>query len=176
MHTNHGIRVSSFTEFFRSEVSYVHRTLARLGVASSDLEDGVQEVFLSVHRHWAGRDPTRPIRPWLFAFAFHYAANHRRLGRHCHGESAGLEVLMSDDDPERALAISERRALVLRALADLPVERRDVFVACELDELPVKDAAELFSVPVGTVQSRLRIAREESALAAKRAMRAGERP
>ena len=36
------------------------------------------EVFRNLHRY----DPARPLRPWLFAFAFRFASDYRRLARH----------------------------------------------------------------------------------------------
>lgn len=150
-----------FERLFTEEVSFVHRTLIRLGVAPRDAEDGVQEIFLSVHRRLAESDPTRPARPWLFTFAHHYALNYRRLARHVREHSEHEEELAASSDPERDLAGAEARALVLRALDDLPDERRVVFVAHELEELAAADIATILSIPVNTVYSRLRLAREQ---------------
>ena len=71
-----------FRSIFEQEFSYVWNALRRLGVAARDLEDLTQQVFLQVHGQLATFDPSRPLRPWLFAFAFHAASNHRKLARH----------------------------------------------------------------------------------------------
>ncbi len=51
---------------------------------------------------------------------------------------------------------------------EMPLEQRTVFVLFELEELAVPAIAELVGVPVGTVNSRLRRAREIFQTATKR--------
>src|SRR5688572_18940673 len=78
-----------FRAIFVRELAYVVRSLRRLGVRHEEVEDMAQEVFLAAHVHLDRYDPSRPVRPWLFAFAARVAANYRRLSRHTH-EVAGL--------------------------------------------------------------------------------------
>jgi RNA polymerase sigma-70 factor (ECF subfamily) len=47
------------------------------------------------------------------------------------------------------------------ALTDLSDENRDAFVLFEIEELSAPQVAELLGVPVGTVASRVRRAREQ---------------
>ncbi|HJL19505.1 MAG TPA: sigma-70 family RNA polymerase sigma factor [Sandaracinaceae bacterium LLY-WYZ-13_1] len=161
---------AAFEEVFLQEHAYVARTLLRLGVGQRDLEDAMQEVFLTVHRKWADYDASRPVRPWLFAFAVRHAANYRRLRRHDQDWDAHPESFAGADDPERSVQRSQARAIVLRALGSLSDDRRAVFVACELDGLPAPEVAEVLAIPVGTVRSRLRTARAEFTNAARRLM------
>ncbi len=56
---------------------------------------------------------------------------------------------------------SRRRAQQAEAiLAKLPPEQRIVFLLFELEEMSGQDIAELLGISVGTVRSRLRLARE----------------
>src|SRR6478735_2346205 len=71
-----------FRELFETHFSYVWHVLKRLGVAERDLEDMAQQVFLLVHGQLAKFDTSRPIRPWLFSFAYNAASNYRALSRH----------------------------------------------------------------------------------------------
>src|SRR6185437_13908682 len=75
-------REGRFRTLFEAELDYVFATLRRLGVAPRDLEDVTHEVFLRVHARWDEYDPARPVRPWIFAFAFRLASDYRRLARH----------------------------------------------------------------------------------------------
>lgn len=160
----------SFEQVFLEEHAYVYRTLLRLGVPHRDVEDAMQEVFLAVHGKWTHIDRDLPKRPWLFAFAHRHAANYRRLRRHQRDWNAEPDRFASSDDPESATQAQEERALVLAALEALPDDRRAVFVACELDGLPVLEIASALAIPIGTVHSRLRTARAEFTHAARRIM------
>ncbi|HEY8038518.1 MAG TPA: sigma-70 family RNA polymerase sigma factor [Polyangiaceae bacterium] len=172
----HG-RPARFRAVFEREFDYVWTSLRRLGVQARDAEDVAQDVFVHVYRRLDDYDPARPLRPWLFAFAFRCASDWRRLARH------RVEV---GDDPDRragsslaaddAIARTEDRALVLRALERVELERRGVFILYELDECPMKEIAETLGIPLFTAYSRLRVARQEFT-AAVRVLRAerGER-
>src|SRR4051812_48156997 len=71
-----------FREIFETQFSYVWHVLKRLGVAERDVEDLAQQVFLQVHGQLPKFVSTRPLRPWLFSFAYHAASNYRALSRH----------------------------------------------------------------------------------------------
>jgi RNA polymerase sigma-70 factor (ECF subfamily) len=144
------------------------RTLRRLGVAERDVEDYAHEVFLAVHRELPKYDPGRPIRPWLFAFCFRVASHYRRKARR---EVIDETTAEREDLREGADAVVEReqqRRLVLLALDGLELERRAVFVLHELDGVTCEQIARTLEIPVGTVYSRLRVAREEFAAKVKR--------
>ena len=71
----------TFYAVYERELSYVWKTLGRLGVEAVELADAVHDVFVIVHRRWADIDFARPIRPWLFGIARRVAAGHRRKRR-----------------------------------------------------------------------------------------------
>jgi RNA polymerase sigma-70 factor (ECF subfamily) len=150
-----------FHTIFELEVGYVMRTLRRLGVASADLEDLAHDVFLGVHQQLHAYDPTRPLRPWLFGFAFRIASHYRR--------KAGREPLIDHTDgvadlgeaPDALLEKEQRRRLVLAALDGIELSRRAVFVLHELDGFTCEEIARTLEIPLGTAYSRLRLARED---------------
>jgi RNA polymerase sigma-70 factor (ECF subfamily) len=159
-----------FREIFRTECSYVFHSLRRLGVHERDLEDVAHEVFLAIHRKLPEYDPSRPLRPWIFAFAFRFAADYRKLARHRrekladdHGEAPDSRESVDDRiDAERS------RRLVLDALEALDLDKRAVFVMHEIDGNAMPAIATTLGIPVNTAYSRLRLAREQFAAAVKR--------
>jgi RNA polymerase sigma-70 factor (ECF subfamily) len=154
-----------FDEYF----DYVWNTLRRLGVFESDLEDLSHEVFLRVHARLADYDPSRPIRPWLFGFAYRIAADHRRLARHRHEVfGAAVEAVDPVKPADEHIAAVEERALVETALASMDFDRRAVLVLHDVEEVPVPAIAADLGIPLNTAYSRLRLAREELAAAVKR--------
>ena len=63
-------------------------------------------------------------------------------------------------DPVQFLLKEEDRAMLQRALADLPVEYREVLVLRELEGLAYKEIAAITDLPPGTIMSRLARGRE----------------
>ena len=157
-----------FRTLFELEASYVMRSLRRLGVAPADLEDMAHEVFLAVHGQLDKFDTARPLRPWLFAFVFRIASHYRRRDRR---EPRGSEDIDPADDRDLAdvaLEKDEKKRLVLDALGTIELERRAVFILHELDGTTCQEIAKTLGIPIGTVYSRLRLARDDFGSAARR--------
>jgi RNA polymerase sigma-70 factor (ECF subfamily) len=158
-----------FRTLFDEHFSYVWNSLRHFGVRSDDLEDLAHEVFLRVHERIGEYDPARPLRPWLFAFAYRVAAAHRRLARH------RVEVIGAEVDPpdsgaraDEALVDREDGELALKALDAIEIDRRAVFVLHELDGVAIPEVAGALGILTSTAYSRLRLARQEFNVAAKR--------
>jgi RNA polymerase sigma-70 factor (ECF subfamily) len=145
---------------FQREFDYLCRTLRRLGVPASDIEDVAHEVFLVLHRRWEDYDPACALRPWLFGIAFRVAASHRRRSARevPHG---WLDIEDSGREPEQAVAAAQARTIVLAALEEVPLARRAVLVMHDLDDASMHDIATALSIPLFTAYSRLRKARKE---------------
>jgi len=147
-------------EAYQRELDYLMRTLQRLGVDASDIEDLAHEVFLVLRRNWDEYDPTRPLKPYLFGIAFRVAASHRRR----HWREVSFAVVDGPDRapyPDQAYESNQARALVLAALQRIPIPRRVVLVMHDLDEIPVQEVAATLAIPLFTAYSRLRKARQE---------------
>jgi RNA polymerase sigma-70 factor (ECF subfamily) len=52
------------------------------------------------------------------------------------------------------------RALLDQVMADMPDDLREVFVLFEIEEISIQDIATTLEIPIGTVGSRLRRARQ----------------
>jgi len=159
---------------FAMHAAYVWNTLRRLGVSPSDLEDLTHDVFVQVQRHLGDYDASRPVRPWLFGFAFRIVSQYRRRAHRRH-ETPGLRGTRDAIDPaalpDERLAAEEDRRLVLEALEAIDLDRRAVFVLYEIDGVPMDEIARSLGIPVNTAYSRLRVARTEFAAAVKRLRR-----
>jgi RNA polymerase sigma-70 factor (ECF subfamily) len=130
-------------------------------VAERDVEDMAHEVFVAVHRELGNYDPTRPFRPWLFAFCFRIASHYRRKHRRETVQDVARDVTDPSDGPDALLDRERKRRLVLLALDEIELDRRAVFVLHEIDGCTCEAIADTLEIPLGTVYSRLRRAREE---------------
>jgi RNA polymerase sigma-70 factor (ECF subfamily) len=142
----------------------VWRTLRRLGVREADLEDTVQEVFMVFHRRLNDFDHACPVGPWLMGIAHRVAAAERRRARHRRELPTASEQLEnrpgSINSPHEDVEAIQRRRRVQEALDTLDLDRRIVFVMYELEGVACTDIAAALDVPLNTVYSRLRLARE----------------
>ena len=160
----------SLRELFDMHAPYVWNTLRRLGVRDADLEDVTHDVFVQLQGHVHELDPARPVRPWLFGFAFRLASQHRRKAYH-RKETQSADLAHAVDGARLAdeqVSAGQDRKLVLDALESIDLERRAVFVLSQIDGVPVRDVARALGIPVNTAHSRLRLARGEFAAAVKR--------
>jgi RNA polymerase sigma-70 factor (ECF subfamily) len=159
----------SFRALFEGEFSYVWNVLRRLGVPERDLEDLAQQVFLQVHSQLPSYDPSRPLRPWLFAFAFNAASNHRHLARHrvelCVVAPEAADPVAPADEQ---LITRQELELAELALTRVSLDRRAVLLLHEIEGHSIPEVARTLEIPLNTAYSRLRLARQEYELCVRR--------
>ncbi|HMI89915.1 MAG TPA: sigma-70 family RNA polymerase sigma factor [Polyangiales bacterium] len=144
----------------REHAAFVQRVLRHLGVASSQLDDASQEVFLVVCRQLDKFEGRSSLRTWLYGICRNVAAATRR-GGHAR-EVLAAEPPEVDQPPgqDAALWLKQAHAQLMRALESLDEGQRMVFVLYEIEELSMEEIAAALAAPVTTCYSRLYAARE----------------
>lgn len=111
---------------------------------SSDVEDLVQDILLSLHSVRATYDPARPFLPWLMAIARNRMAD----GARRHVRRAANEVSVAEypetftDEPTNSLGDGYRDPEALRqAIGGLPHGQRQAIEMLKLREMSLKEAA-----------------------------------
>jgi len=162
-------------DVYELHADFVWRTLQHLGVRSADLEDLGQEVFVTVHRRLSTFDGRSKLTTWLFGICLHLVLRHRRRA-YFRFELSHAEPpeRVDPNTPEDRYAGEEARVRLERLLDKLSPERRATFLLFEVEGVSCEEIAELTAVPVGTVYSRLHLARKQVAVAAARLRRAGK--
>lgn len=154
----------TFDELYRRYVDFVWRSLSRLGVHGSQLDDAVQDVFIVMHRRLGDLRSDASPKAFCFAIAMRVAQGYRRAARRKGAASldtSALADLGSSPFDEAARAQAER---VLQAfLGALDSDRRAVFLMSELEEMTAPEISEELSVNLSTVYTRLRAARQRFA-------------
>lgn len=153
-------------ELFDRHHQAVYRFLARLtGARPADLDDLVQATFVEVVRSSARFDGRSPVRTWLFGIAVNVARHYVRA----RVRQRRLVVDDADerpsqvpgaDRPDDNAAHRELLSRVAQAIAALPQDLREVFVACEVEDLPGKEVALALGIAEGTLWRRLHDARK----------------
>jgi RNA polymerase sigma-70 factor (ECF subfamily) len=143
---------------------FVWLTLQRLGVRDPDVEDMLQEVFVVVHRRLSSFDGSARMTTWLFGICVRVAAAYRRRAFRRHERPMAQvpdQPAPEDTSPEHATAMGQARQCLHAALDRMNLEKRAIFVMFELDEVSCDEIAEMLSIPIGTVYSRLHAARND---------------
>ena len=132
---------------------------------SSDAEDLVQETYLKALRGFASFQRGTNFRAWMFqilrnSFLSSRSKLDRRMTVAMDSEEDGPELAVDRETPEMILMNRSNSQLVQRAIDDLPVHYRETLLLCEVEEMSYQEIAEILSIPIGTVMSRLARARK----------------
>jgi RNA polymerase sigma-70 factor (ECF subfamily) len=152
----------------RELYSYLKRYLASAEMA----EDAFQAVFLQVHLKCHQFQEGRRVRPWLYAITTNQAIDtQRRNRRHrmvsldqvAHrspDDGRDLTDLMVSGEPDPLVQAGdvERNELLQDAMAELSDQMQSVVHLVYYQGLKYREAADIMSIPVGTVKSRLHAA------------------
>ena len=150
---------------------YVWRVLRRLGVAEEEAADATQDVFLVIHQRLGEFEGRARLTTWLFRICLNVARDRRRSSRRRpETPDAALVEAAPATGPDAEVHLHRRQGIEQfdRLLDELDLDQRAVFVLFELEEMSGDDIAETLQIPVGTVRSRLRLAREAFRAAAAR--------
>ena len=132
---------------------------------SNDAEDLVQETYLNALRSFASFQSGTNFRAWIFRilrnnFLSSCSKLERRMTVAMDSEEDGPELAVDTETPETILMNRFNSQLVQRAIDDLPVHYRETLLLCEVEEMSYQEIAEILSIPIGTVMSRLARARK----------------
>ena len=155
-------RDAVLAELLRLHYGSVWRTLRRVGVDESRVEDAAQEVFIVASRKLEQIKPGCERR-YLLNSALRVAANYSRAGvarREVFDEALAEQEKDPLPNAERLLSQKRLRQLFDEILSSWSADIRTTFLLFEIEGLSVPEIAEVTSVPVGTVSSRLRRGRE----------------
>ncbi|HUW18004.1 MAG TPA: sigma-70 family RNA polymerase sigma factor [Sedimentisphaerales bacterium] len=136
------------------------------------IEDVFQETFLQLFTSRESFDTTRPLRPWLFTIAANKAKDTLRKQQRTATIAIGpiaqsqemsfdevLNTLTSDNTmPYDQLQENETAARVRQIIADMPENLREILILAYFNRFSYKQMAEMLSIPIGTVKSRLHTA------------------
>ena len=72
----------AYGELLGAITPYLRVVARRAGLGPEEIEDGVQDILLTIHSIRQSYDPKRPFAPWLLAVARHRLIDRlRRRGR-----------------------------------------------------------------------------------------------
>lgn len=151
----------AFRELYDDYFAFTWRSLRYLGVSEPQLDDAVQEVWITVHRRLAEFEGRSNLQTWLFGIAVNVQRNLHRTERRRGGLVPLPNVLISPlADPALEHDAQEAWTLVESFMATLDNERRALFVASLLEQMTPAETAEATGLDVTTIYHRVRSLRQ----------------
>ena len=152
-----------FRELVNQHRDRLYRFVLRHIGHATDAEDLAQQAFVEAARTYEAFRGESQLSTWLYGIAMNLVRNHlsrspQRLYRF-EDESALDDTAAAVANPEQQLAMTQLVRLLDRELDGLMPEMREVLLLVAMDDMSYEDAAELLSVPIGTVRSRVSRAR-----------------
>ena len=148
-----------FVEHFRSKV--FHYSWLMCG-RPEDAEEVAQEALFNAFEHFESlREPER-VRSWIFRIAKNACLMQRRKSVFAPAQELSIDDMppgaeLSGDapPPDRSYLTSELRAVLDRAIAELPPLYRSVVLLRDLEELSTEETAQILDVSADVVKTRL---------------------
>ncbi len=174
------VAVLSFEAIYERYFDFVWAMARRFGIAPEAMDDVVQEVFMVVHAKLHTLERPESARSWLYGIVRRKASGHRRSrGGDRLVNGVNLEDLPALDGMLSPADLAEQNDEVRRLcllLQGIEPVKREIFIMAELEEFTCPEIAEALDVPLNTVYSRLRHAREafDVVLARHKARTGGE--
>jgi RNA polymerase sigma-70 factor (ECF subfamily) len=154
----------------------IYRHAYRLSGLHEDAQDLAQETFVRVFQHLGRIDLGRPLKPWIYRICTNLCRNHAARKK-----SLLFSHLADDEDdtpqdiadtfespesgPQEELVRTEDIQAVRTALAALPHKYRVILELCYFDQLSYEEIADALDLPLNTVRTRLRRAKQQLAKA-----------
>jgi RNA polymerase sigma-70 factor (ECF subfamily) len=149
-----------FAKLFDAFAPRLKSFMIRKGASPELAEDLVQETMISVWRKAGLYNPAKgSALTWIFTIA-----RNLRIDRIRKESSMPLSELGDYDAPsddlgsDDRLAQSQEQQRVAMALAEIPVEQKQVIMLAFVEDISQSEIAERLKLPLGTVKSRMRLA------------------
>jgi RNA polymerase sigma-70 factor (ECF subfamily) len=158
--------VPCFSALYERYFTFVWATAKTFGVDDVEMDDVVQDVFVTVSEQIGSLRQPNALRSWIYTITKRIACAYNR-NRPALVVSSGTGRLDPDmEQVEWATPLYEaerleQRELLCRLLEGLDASRREAIILAELEEMTIPEIARVTGVPINTLYSRLRTARLE---------------
>ena len=153
------------TRYWRKVFNVAYKFVGRHDQA----EDLTQEIFLKIFKALGTFDRRANFQTWLISVSRNLCIDHYRSVRKERElvdrsvDAADVSPISAEPDALVILERGDRRAMLHRALAQLPETLRTAVLLHDIQELSYREIADRLALPEGTVKSRISRGRHELA-------------
>lgn len=157
--------IEAWSRLYQEHFDRIFRHVAYLIGDTLAAEDFVQETFARAFVGLRGFNGQSTFSGWLRGIAVNVVRKHWRTRYRSARAMDRFEQMASsaptgpDTDPEGAHLRRRRAEVLMAVLETLPVPLREAFVVCDLQELPIQQAAAELGVSPGNLRVRATRAR-----------------
>jgi RNA polymerase sigma-70 factor (ECF subfamily) len=134
---------------------------------AEEAADITQETFIRAFQNFARFDARSSVRTWLFRIAYNLCVDRARKVERTPtmvgmvDQEHGEEIDVSDSRwlPDQMVLDDELLAVVESGIASMSEKLRSVLLLHDREDMQYEEIAQMLDVPVGTVKSRLFLAR-----------------
>lgn len=159
--------VEAFGKFVDLYNARVYGYLRRLLSDNEEAQDLTQEVFIRAYQAFPRFDSRASVKTWLFRIAHNLCIDRaRKVGRRpeevgmpSYSDQEEADVVDHSMRPDDLLMNQELTEVVENCLNQMSEKLRSVILFHDREDLQYDEIASILGVPVGTVKSRLFLAR-----------------
>jgi len=160
------VHVPSFVEIYKTYFGFVWSYSRRLGVSDSEIDDIVQDIFITIHGRLPTLEQPESLRSWIYGIVrrtvsvYHRSMRTKRASTATYGSEPEMHFA-PNPSPQQLAEQSDQVRLLWSLLEKLDAPKREIFVLAEFEEMTVPEIASATELPLNTAYSRLRAARLE---------------
>jgi RNA polymerase sigma-70 factor (ECF subfamily) len=159
------LRDHAWRALYDDQFDRVYRLACRFGVPASEIEDVAQQVFLVAYRRIGEVKEIANLAAWLRGIAVKVIADHHRWQRVRRMKQWMVNGIYARSPAEQVTPargaedaqLHEQIGAVLRRMSP---KLRAVLVLCDIEECSLGEVSEALRIPINTVRSRRRLARD----------------
>ena len=156
--------INAFEMIYREYIDFVSNVAYRVVNSREDAEEVTQEVFLNIYRQLKYFRFESSLKTWIYRITVNSAINYSKKASKHHSEMAGyMDVSERVNSNERApdkISGEFNEEIITTLLNAITPDQRACIVLRSIEGLSYQEIAGTLKIPVNTVRSRIKRARE----------------
>jgi RNA polymerase sigma-70 factor, ECF subfamily len=168
--------LSAFEEVYKCSAGFVYSVSFRLLSNKEDAEEVTQEVFMNIYRGLKNFRFDSSFKTWVYRISVNTAINYsKKTSKHRHQSMDREDVPegVSTEDIRQKIDDVVQGEEVSRYLNVLPQDQKTCLVLRCQEGLSYQEIADILRIPINTVRSRIKRARETMILQRKEGIKNG---